>query len=236
LLDFLKSIFRPERSGATAKERLRLVLLSDHLSLAPEMIDALKADLFDVFSRYFEYDSEQAEVTFEHREREVAMLASVPIHRVRERPAPPPLRLVPDAPARDRQSVPTAPHAAPELAQPEIAQPEIESQAHPAGDGTVAIAADAVERVAQPDVLAETGERPVLAQAENAAVDDDGGAVATVDAGPEALLGVPDVMSKPRSTSSGRRKRRRSKSKGVGAAANPGVLQTGYPAGVSTQG
>jgi septum formation topological specificity factor MinE len=66
-----------------------LVLLSDHLSLAPDTIDALKADLFDVFSRYFEYDAEQAEVTFDHREREVAMLASVPILRVRDRPSSP---------------------------------------------------------------------------------------------------------------------------------------------------
>jgi cell division topological specificity factor len=89
MLDFLKSLFKPQGSGATAKERLRLVLLSDHLSLAPDTIDALKADLFDVFSRYFEYDAEQAEVTFDHREREVAMLASVPILRVRDRPSSP---------------------------------------------------------------------------------------------------------------------------------------------------
>jgi cell division topological specificity factor len=89
VFDFIKALFKPQGSGATAKERLRLVLLSDHLSLAPEMIDALKADLFDVFSRYFEYDAKAAEVTFDHRESEVAMLASVPIQRVRERPAAP---------------------------------------------------------------------------------------------------------------------------------------------------
>jgi cell division topological specificity factor len=97
VLDFLKSLFKPQGSGATAKERLRLVLLSDHLSLAPDMIDALKADLLEVFSRYFEYDAKQAEVSFDHREREVAMLASVPIQRVRERSAAPRLlHVVPD--------------------------------------------------------------------------------------------------------------------------------------------
>ena len=92
MLDFLKTLFRPQGSGATAKERLRLVLLSDHLSLAPDMIESLKADLFAVLSRYVEIDSQQAEVTFEHRDREVAMLASVPILRVLERP----LAAVPD--------------------------------------------------------------------------------------------------------------------------------------------
>jgi|SRR5271166_3847260 len=115
MLDFFKSLFRPQRSGATAKERLRLVLLSDHLSLAPEMVEALKADLFDVFSRYFEYEPAQTEVSFEHREHEVAMLASVPIQRVRERPGRP-LRAVespprPAAPVQEELVAP-APSAA----------------------------------------------------------------------------------------------------------------------------
>jgi cell division topological specificity factor len=110
MLDFLKSLFKPQGSGATAKERLRLVLLSDHLALAPETIEALKADLFDVFSRYFEYDAKQAEVTFDHREREVAMLASVPILRVRERPAMAEVRAEAPPPALlEPETVPLAP-------------------------------------------------------------------------------------------------------------------------------
>jgi cell division topological specificity factor len=89
VLDFLKTLFKPATpSGATAKERLRLVLLSDHLSLAPEMVEALKRDLIAVISRYVEIDPEQADVTFEHREHEVAMLASIPITGVRERGTP----------------------------------------------------------------------------------------------------------------------------------------------------
>jgi len=89
MLDFFKSLFRPvPSSGETAKERLRLVLLSDHLSLAPDVIDSLKRDLLAVISRYVEIDQEHADVTFEHRDREIAMLASVPITGVRERPRP----------------------------------------------------------------------------------------------------------------------------------------------------
>ena len=105
MLEFFKSLFKPQGSGATARERLRLVLLSDHLSLAPDMIDALKADLLEVFSRYFEYDAKQAEVTFDHRESEVAMLASVPIQRVRERAVPPP---EPRGPAVEEEVAPVA--------------------------------------------------------------------------------------------------------------------------------
>ena len=86
MLDFFKSLFKPTpSSGETAKERLRLVLLSDHLSLAPEVIESLKRDLLAVISRYVEIDTDHADVTFEHREREIAMLASIPITGIVDR-------------------------------------------------------------------------------------------------------------------------------------------------------
>ncbi|MBC5798712.1 MAG: cell division topological specificity factor MinE [Candidatus Eremiobacteraeota bacterium] len=89
MLEFLKKLFLPpERSSETAKERLRVVLLSDHLSLAPETVEALKRDLLEVISKYVEIDPAHADVTFEQREREVAMLANVPITGIRERPRP----------------------------------------------------------------------------------------------------------------------------------------------------
>jgi cell division topological specificity factor len=92
--EFFKSLFGREGSGATARERLRFVLLSDHLALAPDVIEALKAELLEVISRYVDIDAEQAEVSFEQRERELAMLASVPIIAVRkDRPSAPAQRL-----------------------------------------------------------------------------------------------------------------------------------------------
>jgi cell division topological specificity factor len=91
VLDFLKTFFRPQPSSATAKERLRLVLLSDHLSLAPDVIEALKADLLDVIRKYVVIDEQHADVTFEHRDHEIAMLASIPIVSINgDRPTPPP--------------------------------------------------------------------------------------------------------------------------------------------------
>jgi cell division topological specificity factor len=88
--EFFKVLFGGEKSGATARERLRLVLLSDHLALAPDVVDALKAELLTVIARYVDIDPNMAEVTFEQRERELAMLASVPIKSVRkDRPSAP---------------------------------------------------------------------------------------------------------------------------------------------------
>ncbi len=79
MIDFLKRLFGHSGSSSTAKERLRLVLMTDHLELAPEMIDALKRDLVDVISRYVEVDRERIDVTFEQQDRTLAMLANIPI-------------------------------------------------------------------------------------------------------------------------------------------------------------
>jgi cell division topological specificity factor len=83
MLEFLTRLFRPEPSGVKAKERLRLVLLSDHLALAPELVELMKTDLLGVISRYVNVDTEHVDVTFEQREHEVAMLANVPILSVK---------------------------------------------------------------------------------------------------------------------------------------------------------
>ena len=79
MIEFLNKLFGRQSSGATAKERLRLVLMSDHLSLAPEMIEAMKRDIVDVISRYVEIDNSKMDVHFEHQDKSLAMLANIPI-------------------------------------------------------------------------------------------------------------------------------------------------------------
>lgn len=79
MIDFLKRLFGHTGSSSAAKERLRLVLMTDHLELAPEMIDAMKRDLVDVISRYVEVDREKIDVTFEQQDKTLAMLANIPI-------------------------------------------------------------------------------------------------------------------------------------------------------------
>ena len=95
MIDFLRRIFGTQPpSASTAKERLRLVLMTDHLALGPEIIDAMKRDLVDVISRHVEVDRERIEVTFERQDKAVALLANIPIVSVR-RPTPsnaPPVR------------------------------------------------------------------------------------------------------------------------------------------------
>jgi cell division topological specificity factor len=123
VFEFIQRFFGKPPSSATAKERLRLVLLSDHLSLAPDVVEALKHDLIEVISRYVDVDAMNCDVTFEQQEKQVAMLANIPILGMRSRPTPP------AAPP------PTAPPPAPE--------PELElTPSLDAGGATASVAAE----------------------------------------------------------------------------------------------
>lgn len=108
MIEFLKRLFGQPGSSATAKERLRLVLMTDHLELAPEMIEKLKKDLVDVISRFVEVDRDRIDVTFERQDATLAMLANIPIlsvnrpngngtHKPAKQPAPLPEASAPAA-------------------------------------------------------------------------------------------------------------------------------------------
>ncbi|HEX3468995.1 MAG TPA: cell division topological specificity factor MinE [Candidatus Elarobacter sp.] len=120
MLQFIQRFFGKPPSSATARERLRLVLLSDHLSLAPDVVEALKHDLIDVISRYLEVDVPNCDVTFEQREKEIAMLANIPILGMHPRPVPPPPPAPPPPPSNGNGAVfePAAADAAIAVAEP----------------------------------------------------------------------------------------------------------------------
>ena len=86
MIEWLKRMLGPQTSSSTAKERLRLVLMTDHLALAPEIIENMKRDLVDVISRYVEVDREKVEIDFEREDRALAMMASIPIIAVNRPP------------------------------------------------------------------------------------------------------------------------------------------------------
>ena len=153
-------LFRGEPSGQTAKERLRLVLLSDHLSLSPEIVDALKTDLLAVISRYVEVDEAGVDVTFEQREHEVAMLANIPIRSLKPRDElpKPVLATVTALPAQE-----PAPAAAAEMP-----LPKAETEAADAVDAVLeppAVAAEAGVAAEPPAVVPEPEAQPAPAPA-----------------------------------------------------------------------
>lgn len=85
VMEWFRTLFGTPSSSSVAKDRLRLVLLSDHLALAPEVIEAMRREIFDVISRYVEVDEAHSDVSFEHKEQGIAMLASIPILSMKPR-------------------------------------------------------------------------------------------------------------------------------------------------------
>lgn len=106
MIEWMKRVFGAPTSSSTAKERLRLVLMTDHLALAPEIIENMKRDLVDVISRYVEVDREKVEVNFEREDKALAMLANIPIRSV-NRPNPPPEPVAKPATATQSGAPPT---------------------------------------------------------------------------------------------------------------------------------
>lgn len=87
MLDFINKFFRREESSKTqAKERLRLVLMSDRVSLAPDVFDSMKSEMLTVVRRYLDIDERGLDVHFENAERQFMLLANIPVLKVK--PAP----------------------------------------------------------------------------------------------------------------------------------------------------
>lgn len=66
-----------------AKERLRLVLVHDRANISPYLMNRLKEDLIKVISNYMIIDEEEMEVHLDQDERDVALMASIPVKKIR---------------------------------------------------------------------------------------------------------------------------------------------------------
>lgn len=84
MLEFITRFFRREEASKNlAKERLRLVLMSDRVSLAPDTFDAMKVEMLRVVRRYLDIDERSMDVHFENAQRQFLLLANIPVLRVR---------------------------------------------------------------------------------------------------------------------------------------------------------
>ncbi|AEG59300.1 cell division topological specificity factor MinE [Desulforamulus ruminis] len=85
MLDFLNRIFGRESASSknVAKERLRLVLVHDRANVSPELLTSLKNDLIKVISNYLDIDEKSLEVTLDSNDNQVALVANIPVKRVK---------------------------------------------------------------------------------------------------------------------------------------------------------
>ena len=55
-------ILKKKSSGQIAKDRLKILLISDRVNCSPEIMDRIKNDIAKVISRYMKIDSESMEI------------------------------------------------------------------------------------------------------------------------------------------------------------------------------
>ena len=83
-------LFKKKNSGSIAKDRLKLLLVSDRASCSPEIMEAIKNDIIKVISKNMEIDAEGLDIQITRTECEgsqgtvPALYANIPIRDIRK--------------------------------------------------------------------------------------------------------------------------------------------------------
>jgi len=88
LLEMVEQVFsRPQASSRTqARQRLKLILAHDRADLSPAMMEAMRQDILQVVSRYVELDPVGLEFDLTAVQGNTALIANLPIRRVKPSP------------------------------------------------------------------------------------------------------------------------------------------------------
>ena len=83
-MDLISKFFKEDTASKDmAVERLRLVLVHDRANISPGLMEALKEELIDVISKYMDIDENAMEVSFNSHDTSTALVANIPIKRLR---------------------------------------------------------------------------------------------------------------------------------------------------------
>lgn len=89
VLDF----FRKKGSGEVAKDRLKLLLVSDRANCSPEMMEMIKNDIIAVISKYMDIDAQGLDVQITETESDDSnsavpvLFANIPIKDMKHKPS-----------------------------------------------------------------------------------------------------------------------------------------------------
>ncbi|WP_343209096.1 cell division topological specificity factor MinE [Anaerolentibacter hominis] len=75
-----RNLIQKRTSGKVAKDRLKLVLVSDRTNCSPEMMEQMKKDILHTISKYVEIDKDKMEIKIESSTIPV-LFANIPIRK-----------------------------------------------------------------------------------------------------------------------------------------------------------
>ena len=85
----LMDLFKKKSSGDVAKDRLKLLLVSDRANCAPEVMEMIKNDIIEVISKYMDIDTEGIDIQIKQTAANGGIIvpsifANIPIKQLRK--------------------------------------------------------------------------------------------------------------------------------------------------------
>ncbi|MCB8927169.1 MAG: cell division topological specificity factor MinE [Ardenticatenaceae bacterium] len=76
---FERLLGKQEKSGATAKQRLQMVLIHDRADVSPGLLEQIKDDIIEVIAKRLEINPDNVVVNLDNTAQESRLVAEIPL-------------------------------------------------------------------------------------------------------------------------------------------------------------